>query len=135
MAYDPSDDVTARALLEAALALDSTPTLATATVDMVFDLAASLDADEETVYLASDLNKSAALGWNLKAGLTADAYDIGGGNGKYLTRSQWFEHCKQMAQAYGSGQMSVTGDSTLKGGIRVAGLITSTSADYWETTS
>ena len=132
MAYDPTDAVTARALLDAALALTSTPTLETATVDLLFGMASSEDADANTVYLAADLNRSVSLGWNLKAGLTADQYDLRAASGASLTRDQWWAHCMAMANAYGTGAMSVTGTSTGRGGIRSIGQITGISADYWE---
>lgn len=124
MAYDPKDATTARAMLEDAIALGTTPTLTTAQVDRAFALASSLDTDGVTIlYQAKDLNKSAAWCWNMKAGLTSDQYNLGGGSGKTLTRDQWFQHCLTMAQAYGTGVMQVTGDSVKKAGIRALGLV------------
>ena len=131
MAYDPTDAVTARALLDAHLALTSTPTLDSATVDLLFAQASS-DDDGATVYTAADINAAISAGWNLKAGLTADQYDLRAASGAQLTRDQWWAHCMAMARAYGTGAMSILGTSTARGGIRSVGLITSTSADYWE---
>jgi hypothetical protein len=37
-----------------------------------------------------------------------------------------------MANAYGTGALTVTGDSTARSGIASIGLITAISADYWE---
>lgn len=107
MAYDASDAVTARALLEDALALTSKPTLAPEQIDRLFVLAETLDADGGSTWPISALNGAAARGWMLKAGLTADAYDLSGGNGKSLTESQWHDHCVAMADAYRTGKMSV----------------------------
>ncbi len=118
MAYSPSDAVTARALLNDALALTTKPTLTTSQVDRAFDLAASLAVDGVTVlYTASSLNRAASWAWNIKAGLTSAQYDIGGQGGSSLTRSQWHDHCREMARLYGSGEMSVTGTHTGRSGI------------------
>ncbi len=133
MAYDPTNAVTARALLEDAIALATTPTLTTAQVDRAFALASSLAADGVTIqYTASDLNRAAAWAWNLKAGLTSNQYDLGGGSGVTLDRSQWHAHCRSMAHAYGSGAMSVTGTSTARAGIGSIALTTEVSTPYWD---
>jgi len=133
VAYDPSNAVTARALLEDALALATKPTLTTAQVDRAFALASSLDTNGVTVlYTAANLNRAAAWGWNVKAGLTAAQYDLGGQGGSSLTRSQWHDHCRNMAMLYGAGAMSVTGASTGRSGIGSIGLTTELSRDYWD---
>ena len=132
MAYDSSNAVTARALLEDALALGTNPTLSPAQVNRAFDLASSLNISGEVIYVSADLNRAAAWGWNLKAGMTTDQYDLGGQGGSSLTRSQWHDHCVRMANAYGSGTMSVTGASTGRSGIGAIGLTTELSRDYWE---
>jgi hypothetical protein len=108
MAFDPHDAVTARALLEDALALTSRPTLSPEQVDRAFGLAETLDEDGESiVYPADALDRAAAWGWGIKAGLTADMYDLGGGPGRTLDRSQWHAHCKSMQRDYASGVLSV----------------------------
>lgn len=132
MAFDPTDAVTARDLLEDALALDAKPTLTAAQVDRAFDLASSLDADGAVVYLPADLNRAAAWAWNIKSGLTSAQYDLGAGAGVTLDRSQWHAHCRSMAHAYGSGAMSVTGVAPARSsGIGSIGLTTEAGADYW----
>lgn len=123
MAYDPSDAVTARAMLEDAIALATKPTLATAQVDRAFNLASSLDASGNVVYLSKDLNKAAAWCWNIKAGLVSDQYSLGAGTGVTLTRDQWYQHCLQLAQGYGSGILTVTGDSLRRAGIQTRGMV------------
>ncbi len=129
MAYTPTNAVTARALLEDALALATKPTLTIAQVDRAFALASSLDVDGVTVlYTAAHLNRSAAWGWNVKAGLTSDQYDLGGAGGSSLTRSQWYAHCREMARLYGSGEMSVTGSHTGRSGIGSIRLV----SDAWD---
>lgn len=133
MAYDPEDATAARQMLEDAIAPDQEPTLTEEQVDRAFALASSLDADGVTVlYTASDLNKAAAWAWNTKAAKAAALYDLGGGNGKYLKESSVYVHCRDMAAAYGSGAMSVTGSSVGRSGIGSIGLSTVVSADYWE---
>ncbi len=132
MAYDQTDAVTARALLEDALALGTNPTLTTVQVNRAFALASSLNAVGEVIYVSADLNRAAAWGWNLKAGMTTDQYDLGGQGGSSLTRSQWHDHCVRMANAYGAGVMSVTGASTGRFGIGSIGLTTELSRDYWD---
>ncbi len=132
MAYDPSNAVTARALLDDALALGTSPTLSLAQVNRAFDLASSLNAVGEVIYVSADLNRAAAWGWNLKAGMTTDQYDLGGQGGSSLTRSQLHDHCKEMARLYGSGVLSVTGASTSRSGIGSIGLTTDISRGYWE---
>ena len=133
MAFDPTNAATARLLLEDALALATKPTLSTAQVDRAFALASSLDLDGVTVlYTAANLNRSAAWGWNVKAGLTSAQYDIGGQGGSTLTRDQWFQHCMTMAAMYGSGAMSVTGTSSRRSGIGVIALTTESSTPYWD---
>ncbi len=132
MAYDPTNALTARALLEDALALGTSPSLSPAQVNRAFDLASSLNDVGEVIYVSAALNRAAAWGWNLKAGMTTNQYDLGGQGGSSLTRSQWHDHCVRMANAYGAGVMSVTGASTGRSGIGSIGLTTELSRDYWE---
>ena len=133
MAYDPEDATTARALLEDALAWETAPALTEAQVDRAFALASSLDDDGVTVlYTSADLNKAAAWGWNVKAAAaTAEYEELRAASGATLKR-ELADQCKQMAIAYGTGTLSVTGESTARGGIRSIGLATSTSAEYWD---
>lgn len=80
-------------------------------------LLASEEEDGVVVYPARRLQSAASLGWQWKSALTADKYDLGGGQGKSLTESQWFDHCMRMGAAYATGQMSVVGDLAFPGGI------------------
>ncbi len=132
MAYDPTNALTARALLEDALALGTSPSLSPAQVNRAFDLASSLNDVGEVIYVSAALNRAAAWGWNLKAGMTTNQYDLGGQGGSSLTRSQWHDHCVRMANAYGAGVMSVTGASTGRSGIGSIGLTTELSGNYWD---
>ena len=104
MAYDPTDAVTARAFFEDAIGFGSTPSLTEAQVDRYFGL-----AEDDGYYTASSLNMAAAAAWDAKANLTADQYDIGGGPGRTLDRSQWHQFCKARAAEYRAGIASVTG--------------------------
>lgn len=131
MSYDPTDALTARALFEDAIGLDATPALTTAQVDRYFALASSLDDDGVTiVYRAADLNRAAAAAWDLKANLTADKYDLGGGAGRTLDRSQWHEFCVGRAAAYRNGTASVTGERTV--GRRASGSVQLVGSSYVE---
>lgn len=123
--YDPTDPVTARALLEDALALTSKPTLSPEQVDRAFALASTLGVDGETItYPEEALDRAAAWGWGIKAGLTADRYDLGGGPGRTLTRSQWHAHCKAMQRDYASGVLRVAGAPGRSAGSGTIGLTT-----------
>lgn len=126
MAYDPTDAVTARALFEDAIGLGSTPDLTVAQVDTYFGIASSLDDDGLTVvYTPADLNRVAAQVWRVKAGLTADRYDLGAGTGRTLDESQWHRHCRGMAADYAAGAASVTGEAiTSRRGIGSIRMIT-----------
>lgn len=128
MAYDPTSAVQAQALLEQALAMDTKPTLDDDQVTLLMELA--VDADD--TYTPAALNSAAARGWMWKAGLTSAQYDIGGQGGSSLTRSQWYDHCRQMAAGYASGSLSVVGEFSGGRGIGTISMITPLSADYWE---
>jgi hypothetical protein len=114
-----TDAALARRLMERAVAMTTNPTLDAAQVDDLMTLAESLDADANTVYTDADLNRAASIGWLWKAGLTSDQYDLGGGQGRTLTRSQWYDHCTQLANAYGNGTLNVLGGSGTRGSIGV----------------
>lgn len=116
------DAALARRLLEAAVAMTTNPALSATQVDDLMVIAASLDDDLNTVYTSGDLNRAASLGWSWKAGLISDQYDIGGGTGKTLTRSQWFDHCQRMSDLYRTGAMGVLGGRRT-GGIGSIGLV------------
>lgn len=110
-----TDEAFARRMLEAALGGE--PQLASERIDDLMILAVSLDDETfEAVYTEANLNRAASRGWQDKAALTADQYDLGGGAGKTLDRSQWHKHCMQMAAWYADGTFSVLG-----GGGSVAG--------------
>lgn len=132
MAYDPTNAVTARAMLEDAIAPSVEPTLTVAQVDRAFALASSLDTDGVTVlYTAASLNKSAAWAWNTKAAKAAALVDLASGSGASLKESAVYLHCRDMAAAYGTGKMSVTGTSSGRG-IGSIGVITPLSKPYWD---
>jgi hypothetical protein len=137
MATDPLTDATqARTLLEQATAWDSDPVLTSTEVDDLMDLAASENDDSDTVYTGADLNRAASLGWQWKAGKVAGYFTTALPDGMKFNREQVYEHCMTMAANYASGILSVIGTG-LPGrrtsGIASVGLMTSTSADYWET--
>jgi len=129
-----TDETTARGLLERALAMDTKPTLAVSDVDLLFQLATT-EIDALPTWTATDLNRVAAIGWNWKAGLTSDKFDLGGGGGKYLKQGDWHTHCREMANAYATGQMGVLDGGTGSGGsgIESVAVISSTAAyaDRW----
>jgi hypothetical protein len=110
------DALLARRMLERALAPATKPTLAVTDIDDLMTMAASTDANGNTVYTDAKLNAAAARGWSWKAGLTSDQYDLGGGSGIKLDRSQWNKHCREMAAEYRNGTMSVAGEPRRGGG-------------------
>lgn len=116
-------------LLERAIATGSRPALDSDAVADLLTLAASTDADGATVYTDAGLDRAAATGWAWKAGLTADQYDLGGGAGVTLDRSQWQAACERMAARYASGQMSVVGARAGRGGVGVITLASPVGAE------
>jgi len=104
-------------------ALGGTPELTAGQMADLMQLAAD-DEDGTTVYPAAGLQRAASLGWQWKASLTADKYDLGGGQGKTLDESQWFDHCMRMAAAYATGAMHVVGTATSRTGMGSIGLTT-----------
>lgn len=75
------------------------------TVDYIRGLV-TMTADQEgsALYLSGwsyDLNGSAAELWRERAGNVASYYDASFGDQR-VSRSQWFEHCAQMAELYES---------------------------------
>ena len=124
-----TDEAFTRRMLEAALGGE--PALTAARIDDLMILAVSLDENQQPVYTEGDLNRAASRGWQDKASLTADQYDLGGGQGKTLDRSQWHKHCMTMAASYAVGTFSVLGGGgnvaggTRRGGIGVIGLTSS----------
>lgn len=83
----------------------TTPDLDTDDIDDLVTI-----AERNGTWSTSDLNAVIAQGWTNKAGLVAGQYDIGGGNGKYLKRSNWWDHCMQMANSYATGAASFDPD-------------------------
>lgn len=82
-------------------------------------IAADADDAGAVVYTGAGLNRAAAAGWSWKQALQAERYDLGGGPGRTLDRSQWFAHCEHMRSLYATGAASVVGDAPpAKSGIR-----------------
>lgn len=94
----------ARQLLDRAAGAATKPTLAEVDMLLLMDLAAT-----DGVYTSAGLNRAAALAWEWKRNMITDQYDLGGGNGKYLTRSQWVQHCEDNAASYRNGTSTVDG--------------------------
>ena len=60
------------------------------------------DTDGATYYVTAysyDLDLAAATAWRERAGMQADGYDFSADGASY-SRSQWFQHCQQMADMY-----------------------------------
>ena len=123
-----TDAAFARRRLEKALAMNTQPTLTSADVDDLMVIAATvevIDGVEVTTYTSAGLNAAAEAGWQDKAGLTSDRYDLGGGPGRTLNESQWHVHCALMADRYKTGSWSVLGGSGQRSsGIGVVNLVT-----------
>lgn len=118
--------VTARSLLERAVGMTTKPTLAVADVDLLMSIIGTLQTDGSTLYTTAELNTAAALGWEWKANQVTDKYDLGGGAGKYLTQSQWWEHCRATAADYRTGVKTIDGTGGHPG--RGMGTVTLTSS-------
>ncbi|HEU0163627.1 MAG TPA: hypothetical protein VFQ54_01210 [Thermomicrobiales bacterium] len=114
------DATTARALLERAIANTSKPALDDEAVDLLLQIAASEDGS----YSTEALNSAAATGWGWKSGMLADQYNLGGGSGVYLTRSQWFEQCRQIQADFASGATSVDGSGIVSENAMIGDVIT-----------
>jgi len=99
------DSITARGLLERALAHTTKPALSTQDIDLLLSQA----VDDLGTYSVGSLNAAAALGWTWKAGMTAEQFDLAGGGGKSLELSQLHAHCVAMADKYRNGALSVDG--------------------------
>lgn len=115
-------------------ALAGEPSLTPEQIADLMKVAASEDEDGNTVYAELGLNRAVSLGWQNRASIAADQYDLGGGTGKTLDRSQWFDHCMRMAAGYADGTFSVLGAPGVaggkrKGGIGVIGLTSSLTRD------
>ena len=109
-------------------ALGGEPELSAGQIADLMLLAQDTEFDEHNVptvvYPRQGLQRAASLGWQWKAGLVSDKYDIGGGPGKTLDESQWFDHCMRMAAAYATGAMDVLGNVQRPQGIASIGLTT-----------
>lgn len=117
-------EATALDLLSAAIALDAKPALMPAQIELLMLVASTVDDTGATIYTSAGLNRAAATGWNFKAGLTADQYEIGGGPGRTLKRAEWHDHCVAMAASYATGDASVDGSNvTTRRGFGSIGLV------------
>lgn len=121
------DQAFARRMLERAIALGTVPTLDTAAVDDLMAIATITDGDTGAPsWTGVSLNRAASIGWQWKAGLTSDQYDLGGGVGKTLSRDQWFGHCMQLAADYAIGAKGVLDGGSSTSRIRSIPVISST---------
>jgi len=130
-----TDAAFARRMLELALGVTTKPALDPVVVDDLMMIAVTMsDAGNPDIYTGAGLNRAASIGWQAKSALTSDQYDLGGGSGITLDRSQWFAHCMTMAALFGSGGRGVLdggGTGTRRSGIGSIGLTTEVGADYW----
>lgn len=115
-------------------ALGGEPELSDPQIADLMTLATSQSEDGADVFTEHDLNRAISVGWQNRAGLVTNQYDLGGGTGKTLDRSQWFDHCMRMAAGYADGTYSVLGAPGVaggkrKGGIGVIGLTSSLTRD------
>lgn len=116
-ATDPiAVEATARRLIEKATAWDAAPALAAADVDLLLAMATSQDGAGGDQWTVADLNRVASLGWNWKAGTASAQFKAGVGPGKAFDLQMQYDHCVQMAAAYGSGALSVVGSADASDG-------------------
>ena len=115
-------EATARLLLEKAIAYTVEPALTSADVDALMAQATSQDDASADQWTVADLNRMASLGWNWKAGQASALFKTGVGPGKTFELQQQYEHCVQMAAAYGNGTLSVVGSANASSGTRRSGI-------------
>lgn len=101
------DAIVARQLLDRAAGAATKPTLAEADMLLLMSV-----AEKDGVYTSAALNEAAATAWEWKSNMVTDQYDLGGGNGKYLTRHQWWEQCRATAADYRNGAKTVDGKAS-----------------------
>ncbi len=112
----------ARRMLERAIAHQTKPTLDTAAVDDLMAIAVtSGTGGDPDVYTGVGLNRAASIGWQWKSAIVSDQYDLGGGAGKTLDRSQWYSHCMRMAADFAAGAKGVL-DGGAAGNVRRSGI-------------
>lgn len=99
-------------MLEASIGVGSTPDLSGAQLDLLFAIATVKDDRGEDQWTSESLSRAAATGWQWKAGLVADQFELGAGSGKTLKQNQWFEQCMKMATNYATGAF-VVGEAVL----------------------
>ena len=122
-ASDPITDLaTARSLIEKATAWTADPALTEADVDMLVTLATTQDDAGADQWTVADLNRVASLGWNWKAGTASQEIKVGVGSGKTFESQMVYDHCLQMAAAYGNGSLSVVGSENASTGTRRSGI-------------
>lgn len=115
-------EATARTLIEKATAYTVEPALTSADIDMLVQMATSQDTAGADQWTVADLNRMASLGWNWKAGTASAKFKAGVGPGKTFELQQQYEHCVQMAAAYGNGTLSVVGSADASTGARRSGI-------------
>lgn len=119
-----TDEAYAERMLRAALGGE--PELSEERIEDLMTLATSIatvDGEIVSLFTEQDLNRAASRGWQDKAALTANQYDLGGGQGKTLDRSQWHKHCMQQAAWYADGTFSVLGGGgAVAGGTKPSGI-------------
>ena len=103
-------------------ALGGQPELSDPQIADLMTLATSQPEDGADVFTEYDLNRASSLGWQWKSGIVANQYDLGGGTGKTLDRSQWFDHCMRMAAGFADGAFSVLGSPNASDGKRRRGM-------------
>jgi hypothetical protein len=117
MAYDPTDAVLARRLLERAVKWEEEPTLTEAEVD---DLMALAETDGE--YPVSALNGAAATGWQWKLNQIAGEFSLSLEGGMKLNIDEMIANCEANRDAYLNGIASVIGTPRRRGTIASIGV-------------
>lgn len=112
MAYDPTDEVLARRLLERAIKWEEEPTLTAAEVD---DLLAMAETGGE--YPVAALNGAAATGWQWKLNQIAGEFSLSLEGGTKLNLDEMTANCAANRDAYLIGTASVIGTPRRRGGI------------------
>jgi len=102
------DETTARNMLAQMVGMDDIPTISGVDFDMLYEQHAKvrdpygLRPSDSGWTPTFDLRRAAVLGWRWKAGKLASQYSVSG-DGRSLSREQWFDHCLRMAAEYATG--------------------------------
>lgn len=103
------DETAARDNLAAMVGMDDIPTISAVDFELLVTYAQIRDSagvrPSDAGWVPTyDLNRAAARGWRWKAAKIASVYNVSG-DGRSLSRAQWFDHCLEMVKLYSSSSL------------------------------